>query len=65
MATLKPRPSVEVFPPPDGDLYLLGGAAGGDVVLRQATPAATGLCTSSRTARVRSTSWRPAWRPPA
>lgn len=38
MATLKLRPSVEVFPASDGDLYLLGGAASGDVVLRQATP---------------------------
>ena len=38
MATLKLRPSVEVFPASDGDVYLLGGAARGDVVLRQATP---------------------------
>ena len=38
MATLKLRPGVEVFPASDGDLYLLGGAASGDVVLRQATP---------------------------
>jgi molybdopterin-synthase adenylyltransferase len=38
MATLKLRPSVEVFPASDGDVYLLGGAAAGDVVLRQATP---------------------------
>jgi bacteriocin biosynthesis cyclodehydratase domain-containing protein len=38
MATLKLRPSVEVFAASDGDVYLLGGAAGGDVVLREATP---------------------------
>jgi bacteriocin biosynthesis cyclodehydratase domain-containing protein len=39
MATLKLRPGVEVFAASDGDVYLLGGAASGDVVLRQATPA--------------------------
>jgi molybdopterin-synthase adenylyltransferase len=38
MATMKLRPSVEVFPASDGDVYLLGGAVSGDVVLRQATP---------------------------
>jgi bacteriocin biosynthesis cyclodehydratase domain-containing protein len=38
MATLKLRPSVEVFPASDGDVYLLGGGASGDVVLRRATP---------------------------
>jgi bacteriocin biosynthesis cyclodehydratase domain-containing protein len=38
MATLKLRPSVEVFPASDGDVYLLGGAGRSDVVLREATP---------------------------
>jgi bacteriocin biosynthesis cyclodehydratase domain-containing protein len=39
MATLKLRPGVEVFTASDGDVYLLGGAASGDVVLREASPA--------------------------
>jgi molybdopterin-synthase adenylyltransferase len=38
MRAVRLKPSVEAFPASTGDIYLLRGDGGGDVVLRQATP---------------------------
>jgi bacteriocin biosynthesis cyclodehydratase domain-containing protein len=38
MRAVRLKPSVEPFPASTGDIYLLRGDGGGDVVLRQATP---------------------------
>ena len=43
MRTVRLKPSVEAFPASTGDIYLLRGDGGGDVVLRQATPFARAL----------------------
>lgn len=43
MRTVRLKPSVEPFPASTGDIYLLRGDGGGDVVLRQATPFARAL----------------------
>ena len=41
--TVRLKPSVEAFPASTGDIYLLRGDGGGDVVLRQAPPFAQAL----------------------
>jgi molybdopterin-synthase adenylyltransferase len=43
MGSVRLRPSVEPFAAPTGDVYLLGGDGGGDVVLRDAGPLAHAL----------------------